>query len=1171
MDRCKRVAFVTATVICLLFVGIILILPGILRTQAVQWVATNTNRTLAIDRISINPFTLSIEVHGLALSEAAAPTPFVSFDRLCINISARSLLERGPIVKKLQLVRPSIRLIRTAANSYNFDDLLNLDGKKTAAPEDQASKPLRFSLNNITVTDGTIDFFDQAVMPSSRHRVEELQLAIPFIGNVAYLVDEYVTPLLMAKVNDAPLVFEGRLKPFSDTVEASVDIDIDNLDLPEYVPYLPGELPVRVVTGHLSSMLGISYRVSREVGPQVALSGDITLTGLSLTESNGTPLCFLPLGKLAFKGTKLLSEQIDLDEVLIYGLELTLNRNLQGIWNFERLTSKAATNNDTVQNDADSAGTTSQLTISNVRLRGGRLHFFDEYPAGGFTSRLREISFDLRNFSTGGGVPSAFALSFESERKERAAFAGSFSLKPFAATAKIAASDIPIEAYYPYLASVLTRSPSGLLKASGEMMLDDAGALRLKNGAITIEDFRLPFSDSEGLRLGRIGLSGIAVDSRERRAGIGLVEAENGDLRFSRDADGVLSPLGLLQTAPSTNDSDSLTSPPFSWHIARLDTNEFDVTFVDGMRSERPTHALRNITLAIDNLRSDGPSFDMLTARAGYGKEGLLNLSASGRTLPLDIIGKVRLRRIPLTGINAYLPANIHLEMVSADLDSELDFHLQEQSAGMTGAISGDLGVRNFYTIETISGDDLILWESLQLNSLRANLSPLSLRIGGVALNDFQARVIINPDGSLNLQRVLAGDDETSPPDSPTAHSRPEIIIDSITLQKGILDFTDRHMRPTFNVKMLNLGGHIGSMSSRSGKPAEVDLRGNLRNESPLSISGSIDPLADRLFLDLKIRFSDIELSPASPYAGRYLGYLVEKGKLFLDLDYHIENHRLESRNRIFLDQFTFGEKVESADATSLPVRLAVALLKDRRGEIHLDLPVTGRTDDPQFSIWGIVWQVLKNLLLKAATSPVALLTSMFGSGEEFSTVLFPDGSSRLVEAEQEKLLKLAAAINDRPALKLEIMGYADSERDPEAYRNELLQQKIRREKLLEQVKNKEATPGATIDSVMVTPEEESKYLEIVYRKADFPKPRNILGLTKGLPDAEMRKLLLTNIPAGVEEMEALAWGRAAAVRSFLVNMGGVPTERIFQKRVDIFLKKEGTSGNRVEFGIAAP
>jgi hypothetical protein len=262
---------------------------------------------------------------------------------------------------------------------------------------------------------------------------------------------------------------------------------------------------------------------------------------------------------------------------------------------------------------------------------------------------------------------------------------------------------------------------------------------------------------------------------------------------------------------------------------------------------------------------------------------------------------------------------------------------LQQATSGLTGNVGGSLGVREFYATETGSGDDLLLWESLQLDKFNATLSPFKLRIGEVALNDFQSKVIINPDGSINLQRAFgggAGKENAPSPTEPGPESgrQPDIAIDAITLQKGTIDFTDRHMRPTYQVKMLNLGGRIGNMSSIDGKPAEVDLRGNLRNESPLSFTGTINPLRESLFLNLKVRFTDIELSPASPYSGRYLGYLVEKGKLFLDLEYHIEDHRLESRNRIFLDQFTLGERVESEDATKLPVRLAIALLKDRKG-----------------------------------------------------------------------------------------------------------------------------------------------------------------------------------------------------------------------------------------------
>ena len=197
--------------------------------------------------------------------------------------------------------------------------------------------------------------------------------------------------------------------------------------------------------------------------------------------------------------------------------------------------------------------------------------------------------------------------------------------------------------------------------------------------------------------------------------------------------------------------------------------------------------------------------------------------------------------------------------------------------------------------------------------------------------------------------------------------------------------FSDYHLKTPFVTTFYNLGGRISGLTSDEKNVAEVDLRGNLENHSPLTIAGTINPLRKNLFLDLKINFSDIELSPTSPYTGTYLGYTVEKGKLFLELSYHIEDKNLTSENKLFFDQLTFGKKVDSDQATSLPVRLAVALLKDRKGEIHIDLPVTGRTDDPEFSIWRLVFQVLRNLLVKAATSPFALLQAAFGGEAKIS------------------------------------------------------------------------------------------------------------------------------------------------------------------------------------------
>jgi outer membrane protein OmpA-like peptidoglycan-associated protein len=361
-------------------------------------------------------------------------------------------------------------------------------------------------------------------------------------------------------------------------------------------------------------------------------------------------------------------------------------------------------------------------------------------------------------------------------------------------------------------------------------------------------------------------------------------------------------------------------------------------------------------------------------------------------------------------------------------------------------------------------------------------------------------------------------------------------------------------------------------LSSTPGTTADVDLRGNLENHSPLKISGRINPLVTDLFLDMQINFSDIELSPLTPYSGTYLGYVIDKGKLSLALSYKVENKTLTAENKVFVDQFTFGDKVESSKATSLPVRFAVALLKDKNGEIHLDLPLSGRTDSPKFSVWGLVGQVLKNLLVKAATSPFALLQASFGSGADFSSVSFLSGSSRLTAAEEEKLRALARVMAERPGLRLEVMGFADREGDPEGYRKELLIKKMKSEKFVSMAKEKRESGGLKNDLVDIPPAEQSKWLKVVYEKEKFPRPRTVIGTLKALPDEEMKKLILANTTVTDEQLRSLARERSLAVMNFLVKDGKLPQERLFEKSSDAFAKPEKgpAFSGRVEFGVVA-
>lgn len=456
----------------------------------------------------------------------------------------------------------------------------------------------------------------------------------------------------------------------------------------------------------------------------------------------------------------------------------------------------------------------------------------------------------------------------------------------------------------------------------------------------------------------------------------------------------------------------------------------------------------------------------------------------------------------------------------------------------------------------------------------------MQLGVESITLSDYFAKVLIDEEARLNLTEAFSK--EKMPEDleeisqDKTAEEEPaeptpaKIKINTITLQGGHVDFTDRHLPRPFSADMRELGGRIEGLSSDPGDKAVVDLRGQLRNQSPLQVSGSVNPFSENLFLDLKLDFYDIELSPLSPYSGNYIGYLIEKGKLNLALEYYIEDEQLKARNKLFLDQFSLGDEIDSENATSLPVKLAVALLKDRNGEIHLDIPVSGSLDDPKFSVGGVIWQVIKNLLVKAATSPFALLGAMLGGDEEdFSHISFAYGSSTLSTAEKEKLQRMAQALIDRPGLEVEVRGFIDPLNDEEGYRKEQLSRQVKRLKYLDMVANDKLAEVSTAEDVVVPAEEYDEYLWQVYRKADFPKPRNFIGMTKKIPATEMEKLIYSNTTVTEDDLVELAQARAMAVQSFLIEKGELEPERIFLKKPDITSdpEQETTYRARVELG----
>jgi uncharacterized protein involved in outer membrane biogenesis len=1202
--------FLAALLALLIFAATVL--PLIVRSRAAAAIADETGRTTRIEKVTINPLTLTVTVSGFSI-EAVDGSPFISIGKLRATLGLASIYKGALIISGMTLETPAVTFARLAANNYSFNDIIERQKAKPKKPKSE----FRFSINNIILKNGSLDFEDRAIEGGRKHTIRDLDIAIPFISNIPYLVESYTDPHISAQVNGAPFNFSGKTKPLSKTMETSVHIDLKDLNLPEYVAYSPVKPPTDLTSGRLTVNADANYRVSSDKKPELVIKGLFRLDDITVAMKDGQPLFKLPSLQVNASNLEVFARRFLFDAISIQGLELFISRNAKGVWMFDQLLPHRAPPEKTPRKDASGKGVKSNtqkslVQITSFKLSDGTMYFSDAVPSGGYKSTATQIDAEVTNFSTENEKSADYDTSFLLDQETTFRADGRFSLDPLTATVNTELSDVRLRSRWPYMARWLTSPLEGTVDLSCRTTYSREEGLTVSEGAFLARSLSTRYGDREGFDLDRFEMKGVAYSQKKNSLEADEIRFSKGNISLSREDDGSISLMKLLKKDPPAAVPDNKRSLPamavskaaaagareknastagdFSFRFKKILIDRFNAAFMDKTFEDAPRFTLSNTSLSLTNL--NGPKFTPAGMRfsATFNKDTPLKASGDITPQPFRYKGNLDISRLPLRDFEAYFPSNINVFLLAGSADTSMKLDIALKNGKPTGTFKGSAGIRAFHAVDSLEEQDLLTWESLQLDEIQGSLEPFSLALHEIVVNNLYSRIIIRKDGTLNLQNLVQKDDkkhgaqpvpapaavkpaEPLPvPAAQTAATGKQIRIDALSIHDGTMSFTDNHLPRRFATTFYKLGGRISGLSSEEAKFADVDLRGNLENNSPLQITGKINPLRGDLFVDLKISFQDIDLSPVTPYTGAFLGYTVEKGKLDLNLKYKIENKKLVSENRIFIDQFTFGEKVESDKATRLPVKLGLALLKDRKGEIHLDVPVTGRTDDPKFSIWKLVFQVLQNLLVKAVTSPFSLLSSMMGGGQDFSAIQFNPGLSTISPLEDQKLVALSKALLDRPALKVELQGYVDREKDTEAYRGELFNRKLRNEKFLALIKAGTIKAGEQADSVQIQPEEYATYLKAVYRKEKFPKPRNVIGLVKDLPPDEMKKLIIANTAVGEPELLTLARERVVAVSSHLVGKGTVPAERIFQKNDNIFKapEKDTLVKSRVELHAIA-
>lgn len=991
MQRLKKVLIGTAVVLAVIGVTGFFIAPPIAKSLIVKNLSKALQRPVSIQQVRINPYLLTATVQGFEIREPSGSEKFVSFDEIYVNIDTFSVFKRALILKEIKLTGPYVRITRNTDATYNFSDLL----VKPAEPEKDPQKkdaPFLFSVNNIRIEGGSLDVWDGP--KKTAHTVRDLMISIPFIANMDYMVDQHTKPVLSAKINGNPYLLQGRTKPFHESLETVLDIDIKDVNLPYYLAYAPFDLNFKLLSGTVDTKLQISFMQSRDKKPSLSIKGDVALKQIAVDDKKGLPVIRIPALNIAITNIEPLTPLVQLGKVALVSPEVNIRRGRQGDVNLLSL-----------------------------------------LPA---------------------------------DKRDKA--------KP-------------------------DKPPAKTDEQTSAMLLVDVGEFRVDAGKVTFKDDQPP------------------------------------------------EPVSLV---------------------------------------------LSNLNLKLTDVSTKKDSRSNLDFATNLGSKGRISATGPFTVDPLSAELAMKLGNIDIRPLQGYFTDKVKITVTDGAVTAEGKVGVRDlKEKGLSATYTGKCLISNFKSVDKANAEDILTWKSLFFTEIRAGYNPLSVNIKRIALADFYAGVVIHENGVMNLQSILeqetlkdketpvvpeakapAPQKKAAPPPvkagaaQPGKESAGVIKIDAIVLQGGRIDIQDRSIQPNFSANFSELGGRISGLTSIGEKPAEVELRGKYNNHMPAEITGQIHPLREDLFVDLKASFRDMDLSSVSPYSGRYVGYNIQKGKLSFDLKYLIVKGKLESENKVFIDQLTLGDQVDSPKATKLPVGLAIALLKDRKGQINLDLPVTGSLDDPEFSLGRLIIQVIVNLITKAVTAPFALIGSLVGGGEELGYVEFDYGRAALSEVTLKKIGTLTKALFERPALKLDIAGYVDLENDREGLKKVLTERKVKTRKFNDMVKQNLAV--ASVDDVKIEPQEYEKYLTQAYRAEPFPKPRTVIGLVKTLPVEEMEKLMLTHAVIKEDDLRMLANRRAAAVRDEFLKSGQVEPERIFMIEPKSLVpeKKEKLKDSRVEFKL---
>lgn len=788
------------------------------------------------------------------------------------------------------------------------------------------------------------------------------------------------------------------------------------------------------------------------------------------------------------------------------------------------------------------------LRVDHFALTDGQIRFSDLRGERPIALSYQDLNVELKHLNTQTAEQAALSLSAHSQEIGELRWQGSLALTPFASSGELSVAGLNLNAIWPYVSQrVPLALKSGLLSLSSQYQVrfEDDLTLKLDELFINLQDAAIDDLNGKPLAsLEQLTLKNSAVDLNQQRVELGTVDSQQLKIWAAREADGQINWQRLFSKANATQTGAEPQADQAPWRITlnQAALAKTHLYFQDQLPKKPVSLELSpaDFTLEQFDSLSDAPVEVALSTKINQ----TANLKALGQIHlnPLTLNFDIATESLDTRLAQAYLEPFVKLQVRSGLLDSQLKLNLASTHP-LQLSVTGDVQLHQFHTLDDLRNRDLVKWHRLEVQGLNYQ-HDRQLAIAKLVLDKPYLRFIINENLTTNLSELLIAQPASAA--APKSNPLP-IKIGGIEIHQGSANFADFSLTPHFATAIQTLNGQVSELNNQSLQPTRVNLQGKVDTYAPVSINGDLTPFDPLNQLDISASFKHMELTTLTPYSGKFAGYRIHKGRLSLDLNYQIHKGQLQADNKVLLENLQLGEKVDSPDAVNLPVRLAIALLKDTQGNIDIALPIKGDLNNPEFSVMPIVWQTLQNLVLRATQAPFKFIAGLVGgSSEDLNHIRFAPGSSQLDENASESLKALAQALKQRPTLRLEIAGQSAAEADGLLLAQERLES-LYQQKRYQQLQEQGKKVPASANELVLSEKDKAKLTELIYQERfKQAAPSEWLALSNDERQTRFKEAILSDLASNPSLLRKLSERRAATIKAYLVNEQQLADERIY-------------------------